>query len=84
MLKKPDFKRACLIIAAVFVLTAFSACTHKTEDPAHDTTATPTQQATGVISSPTPDTADTGTPTPAGRSYYRGGVGSDRVFGMHA
>lgn len=66
MLKKPDFKRACLIIAVLFALTAFSACTHKTKDPADDTTATPTQQTPNVTSAPTPSAADTGTPTPAG------------------
>ena len=64
MLKKPDLKRVCLCIAAVVVMTAFSACTHKTKDPAGDTTATPTQQTSGVPATPTQDAAKTGTPTP--------------------
>ena len=65
MLKKPDLKRVCLCIAAVVVMTAFSACTHKTKDPADDTTATPTQQTANVPATPTQDAAKNSTPTPA-------------------
>ncbi|MBR5733885.1 MAG: hypothetical protein IKX80_10615 [Lachnospiraceae bacterium] len=65
MLRKPDLKRVCLCVAAVLVMTAFSACSHKTKDPADDTTATPTQQTANVPATPTQDAAKNSTPTPA-------------------
>ena len=64
MLKKPDLKRLCLCAAAVIVMTAFSACTHKTKDPADDATATPTQQTANISATPA-GSAGSATPTPA-------------------